>query len=425
MKQFKIVILGCKVNAYEAQSIREDLLHSGYRETMDVADIYVVLTCAVTNVAESKTRKKLNQIKKENPKAILCVVGCYVQINHEELSQDKLISILVGSRHKDKIASYIDTYIKTNKPIYAIEQDLNDVKFEALRLHQFHRQTRAYLKIQDGCNQYCSYCIIPYARGAERSIDLDEAITQAKQLVLNGHQEIVLAGIHTGRYKDTKDRQLIDLLKELLKIEGLKRLRLSSIEITEITDEMISLMADNPKLARHLHIPLQSGSDHVLKAMNRPYDTAYFLKRIEAIREVVKDISISTDLIVGFPNETQAYFEKSYQFLKMVNFSFIHVFPFSKKKKTAACQYSNLVSDQEKKNRVEICTSLSNELYYNYQTSFIGRTLSVLVEKDGFGHSSEYIPVQTSVSTLSNQMVEVMITKIENKHLIGEVYEIK
>lgn len=420
MKLFKIITLGCKVNVYEAQSIAEDLVSVGYQQTDGIADIYVLLTCAVTNVAESKTRKKINQLKRENPEAILCVVGCYVQINAIEMAKDKAISILVGSSSKAKISQFIKQYEQDLRPIYALEDISKFTDFEGLKINKFQKQTRAYLKIQDGCNQFCSYCIIPYARGNERSIELDEAILSAKQLVSSGHREIVLAGIHTGRYADQSGHRLIDLLKALTTIEGLQRIRLSSIEITEITDDMIAFMQSNTKLARHLHIPLQSGCDPVLKAMNRPYTTALFLSRVQAIKAALPSISISTDLIVGYPNETEKMFEETYNFLKEVNFSFIHVFPFSKKANTKAAELVSVVSDIERKKRTKICTDLSNELYYNYQLQFIGKTLDVLVEKGDFGHSSEYIPVYLNHKCQDNQMIQSTILSIEKNHLMGE-----
>ncbi|MFI3284516.1 MAG: tRNA (N(6)-L-threonylcarbamoyladenosine(37)-C(2))-methylthiotransferase MtaB [Erysipelotrichaceae bacterium] len=423
MLKFKVVTLGCKVNSYEAQSVHQSLIDEGYTESLEAADIYVVFTCAVTNVAESKTRKKINQLSRENPDAILCVVGCYVQMNPQQLAQQDHIHILIGSNHKSQIVEAIHQYQQTKQKIYYVDDQLVKPKYETMNIQHFNHQTRAYLKIQDGCNQFCSYCIIPYARGAERSLKLEEVLMNANKLVETGHKEIVLAGIHTGRYKDENNHHLDDLVHQLIKIDGLQRIRFSSIEITEISDVLIDLMKNNPKIARHLHIPLQSGCDEILAKMNRPYTINEFKKRVNYIREMIPDISISTDLIVGFPNETDDSFEKTVQTLNDVAFSFIHVFPYAKKTGTVAYDMLNHVDEQIKKQRGKICGELSKNSYASYQASMIGKTVNVLIEKSGttsFGHTSEYVPIYINRFLAANQLIEIKVIGVDEKGLRGE-----
>lgn len=425
MKKFKCIIFGCKVNNYEAQSLMNSLDPKKYEMTeTDDADIFVIYTCAVTNAAESKTRRKINSLKTKYKDALIVVVGCYVQIKKEELKDDLLIDIIVGSKHKNKIPELIDNYYLTKKRQYYVE-DLKDVKFESLNIAKYFTQKRAYLKIQDGCNQYCSFCVIPYARGKERSMELEEVVKQAHLLVKNGHREIVLAGIHTGRYLDSNNNELIDLLKELLKVKGLERLRLSSIEISEITDEIIELMVNNKVLARHLHIPIQAGSDEMLKKMNRPYTIDYFRKRVAVIRSKLANISISTDLIVGFPNESEELFNQTYQFIKEIEFSFIHCFPYARKKGTKADELEGHISDLEKKNRASKINELSKSLNDNYAKKYINQVKEVLVEKQvsqtSFGHSSDYLPIYLNQVVKPNEIVNVKIIKYDDQKLIGEV----
>ena len=427
MKTFNIVTLGCKVNGYEAQSVANSLVDKGFEQRYndDLADIYIVFTCAVTNTAESKTRKKINHVKRLNKNAIIVAVGCYVQINSEALKNDLDINILVGSRNKDKIVDYILDYIEKQNNISMIDKNINNFKFEKMFINKFENKQRAYLKIQDGCNQYCNFCIIPYARGKERSMELDEVIKQANILVNNGHKEIVLTGIHTGRYIDSKGNNLEALLIELLKIEKLKRLRLSSIEITEVTDEIIKLYETNDKLAKHLHIPLQSGDDTILKLMNRPYTTNEYINRVDYIRSKVHDISISTDLIVGFPHETDDLFKNTYDFINKVNFSFIHCFPYAKKANTNAAKFDNQVEEKLKKERVKQITNLSDSLYGKYMNQFIGKELVILGESvknnNLKGHSSEYIPVVIENYDMVNTLINCRIKSTHELSLVGEV----
>ena len=284
------------------------------------------------------------------------------------------------------------------------------------------------MKIQDGCDQFCAYCIIPYARGKERSLAPDKVIEQAKKLLSNGHKEIVLSGIHTGRYGKEHQTNLTALIKQLL-ITNIYRLRISSIEITEITDEMILLIKEDDRLAKHLHIPLQSGCDKILTLMKRPYDTVYFLDRIRYIQQMIPDISISTDIIVGFPGESEEDFMKTLSFIKEVNFSFLHVFPYSKKSGTVAAQMADQISQDVKRSRVTQLISLSDKLYETYQKTFLAKEVDIIMEaeKDGkwMGHSSHYLPIEIDSDELyRNKVYNVSITSYENLHLLGRIVEV-
>ncbi len=413
MTTFAVSTLGCKVNTFESQSVSESLRNDGFIEVdfNEIADIYVIFTCAVTNTASSKSRKKINQAIRQNKDALICVVGCYVQLKPSELNDNEHIDILVGSSSKSKVPEYIKRVLQTKDKIDAVSDvRLADVEFENLGVTSFEKQVRAYLKIQDGCNQFCSYCIIPYARGKERSMSVDNVIALSKSISLN-HKEIVLAGIHTGRYfEDGYD--LAKLIKKMLdENKDIERIRISSIEITEISDELIELMKNDKRIAKHFHIPLQSGSDEILKLMRRPYDTKLFFDRINYIKQEIPGVSISTDLIVGFPKESDELFNETLSFLEKCEFSFIHVFPFSSKVGTVAYSMSDMVPNIKKKDRVNKVSELSKKLYYTYKGNFIQKDLEVLVERvEGeysFGHSSEYIPVYVEGNFNRNEMIKV------------------
>ena len=425
MKTFAICTLGCKVNTFESISISELLKSEGFKEVdfEENSDIYIIFTCAVTNTASSKSRKKINQAIRQNKDALICVVGCYVQLKPAELNDNEHIDILIGSSLKQNLPEYIKKALETKERINTIEDvRIKDVEFENLGVSYFDKQVRAYLKIQDGCNQFCSYCIIPYARGKERCMDYSNVVSMAKSISEN-HKEIVLAGIHTGRY--TSDNvDLARLIQMILdECPNIERLRISSIEITEITDDLINIMKTNKRVAKHFHIPLQSGCNSVLKDMNRPYTTEYFFERINYIRNEINDVSISTDLIVGFPSETNEMFLETMDFLKRCELSFIHVFPFSSKEGTKASKTKSVVSALEKKQRVSEVGELSKKLYYSYKGKFIQKQLDVLIEKyeEGysFGHSSEYIPVYIKGNYERNEIITVTGAYLKDDEFFG------
>ena len=311
MKTIAFHTLGCKVNTYESNAMLKIFNEAGYQEVdfKEIADVYVINTCTVTNTGDSKSRQMIRKAIRKNPQATVCVVGCYSQIAPEEIEQIEGVGVVLGTQHRKDIVKYVDEYLKTGKPVIKVDNVMNLKKFEDLNIDRF-KNTRAFLKIQDGCNNFCTYCIIPYARGRVRSRDKDSVLNQAKTLVANGYVEIVLTGIHTAGYGEDMDNySFYDLLVDLVKIDGLKRLRISSIETSQISDEIINLIGSNDIIVDHLHIPLQSGCDATLKRMNRKYTTSQYLEKINKIRNYLPNIAFTTDVIVGFPGESDEEFE--------------------------------------------------------------------------------------------------------------------
>lgn len=425
MTTFAMARLGCKVNTYEAESIATALKSRGMVEVdfKEKADVYCIFTCAVTNTAASKSRQKIHQARRQNKEALVCAVGCYVQVNAESMTQDEQIDILVGSQGKKDIPDLIEANLKKREHTVLLNDVRKEASFELLPLESFSHMTRAYLKVQDGCNQFCSYCIIPYARGKERSIELSEAISQAKELARH-HEEIVLAGIHTGRYGKEEGVSLVQLIQGILDHTSIRRVRISSIEITEITDDLIELMKTDCRVAKHLHIPLQSGCNSTLKRMNRPYTTEEFFERVQWIRKEVPGISISTDLIVGFVGETEEEYELTRRFLWDVRFSFIHVFPFSSKSGTVASRMKEHIASDIKKARTKEVLNISKNLKTEYMSTFIGKEVEVLIEKaweNGcMGHTSEYIEVQLNQRIEPGTLVKAIGIAINEDKLYGK-----
>lgn len=421
--KYALMNLGCKVNAYEAESVASVLDGKGYERTEfsdETADVYLIFTCAVTNTAAQKSRQMIHRARRKNRNALLAVAGCYSQVDPDSLND---VDILIGTANKGKLPEYIETCLKTGETIRDIHVT-DGLPFEILSMDRFTRQTRAYLKIQDGCNQFCSFCVIPFARGRERSMAPDRVIAEAER-ISRYHKEIVLTGIHTGRYGKEYHVTLAQLIRRILnECAGLERLRISSIEITEIDEDLITLLKDEPRVARHLHIPLQSGCDSVLDRMGRPYHTQEYYDKISYIRSRIPEISISTDLIVGFPQETEEEFDTTVSFLKHCAFSFLHVFPYSERAGTRAVSMPGHLSGIVKKKRAAICTELSEELYDAYKTSMIGKTVDVLFETDrdgvSFGHSSEYLPVMMLEKAEPNTIYQVTLTKLADHRLYGE-----
>ena len=401
MTTFAIATLGCKVNTYESQGYESALLEKGYEQVSfkEKAAVYIINTCAVTNTAGSKSRQKIHAAIALNPEALIADVGCYAQTASEQLEQDANIDILLGSDGKSRLADMIEEGLRKKRPQKLIHDVRKVNVFEALPIHRFEHQTRAFLKIQDGCNQFCSYGIIPYARGAERSIAPAQAVSIARTMAEHGHQEIVLSGIHTGRYGRDQGTTLLQLLKQLIDATPEQvRYRISSIEMNEIDDAFIAYMKQEPRIARHLHIPIQAASDEVLAAMNRPYDTAWFAQRMRDIRAQLPGISISTDMIAGFPQESDEQFAQALELVeKELRFSFIHCFPYSRRDHTRAAQMPGHLPNQVKKARAAQLGELSERLHHAYMETFLGKQADVIIErrKEGmlFGYSSEYIPV--------------------------------
>ena len=418
--KFKIITLGCKVNSYESEYMLEKLKASGYLYDEEKPDIIIINTCSVTNTADTKSMKLVRRAKREHKDAIIVVVGCSSQ-NNQEKYKEVGIDILLGNKNKSEIVSILEEYLQTRKLIVYFTNE-RKLPFEDMRLDRFTTHTRAFVKIQDGCDNFCSYCIIPFTRGSIRSKDFHDVIEEVQMLVLNGHKEIVLTGIHTGSYF-SNGHDLSDLITELSKIDGLLRIRISSIEITELNDRFLDLLKTNTKIVSHLHIPLQSGSDAVLKRMNRKYDTAYFKDKINKIRKIRPDISITTDCIVGHPYESDECFLEYLDFCRELEFSKLHVFPYSLRSGTAAAAMPQ-IDEKVKKERVHQLLSLSNLLEDQYCNQFLGEELEVLTEEyDGdytVGFTSNYLRVYLKGKYSLNQMIPVQILRIEDGKIIGQ-----
>ena len=406
--KFNIVTFGCKVNQYESNMMKEKMLSSNffYEENMSDANIIIVNTCSVTNVADKKCLKMIRKIKREYPNALLVVAGCSSQ-NNQNVYEALDIDILLGNKDKSKIAELIKEYLDTEKKYVKFYNERN-LDFEDMLINDYNH-VRAFVKIEDGCDNFCSYCIIPFVRGSVRSKDFDTVIKEAKLLTEHGHKEIVLTGIHTGHYM-SNNHDLTDLINELSKIDDLLRIRISSIEITELNDKFLEMLKINNKVCNHLHIPLQAGSDEILKRMNRKYDLAYYEEKINKIRGIRPDISITTDIIVGFPYETDELFSETLEFSKKMNFSKIHVFPYSIRVGTAAASMPNQVDEVTKKVRVKKLMALSKKQEKEYYEKFKGKELDILVEECdnnvSIGHTSNYL----------------MVTLNENL-LVGKIYK--
>lgn len=418
----KAVTLGCKVNAYESEYILSSFKDRGYEITNDVADIYIVNTCSVTNTSDAKSRKVINRLIRENPNSIIVVMGCMIEANKDIKIPG--VSLIIGNKDKNKVVDLVENYLK-DKQVRKILYDNFDDTFEDMFITNMISHTRAFVKIQDGCENFCSYCIIPYTRGKQRSKDPDLVIKEIETLISNGYKEIVLTGIHTGHYGSDLQTTFPDLLKRIVKINGLERLRISSIEITELNDEFFEVLKDNPIIVSHLHIPLQAGSDTVLQAMNRKYLTNYFENKVKKIREIRPDISLTTDVIVGFPGETEEEFQETLDFVSKIKFTKVHVFPYSRRKGTKADIMPNQIPENIKKERVKRLIDLSNKLEKEYLDLFLNKEVEVLIEEEypdySLGHTGNYLKVKVLKPFKSNELIKVKIIKREDLMLIGEV----
>lgn len=416
-----IETLGCKVNFYESEVIKGIFLENNYQiVTLDEApDVVVINTCSVTNQSDAKDRKIIRKAKRENPNSIIIVCGCYTQQDPKEL--DSLdIDIILGNKDKTQIITLLEEYLKNKTQIKKI-YNLDNIEFEEMQIAKSYDRTRAFVKIEDGCDNYCSYCIIPYVRGNVRFKDYDSAYHEIKGLVEDGFKEIVLTGIHTGRYPN-----LTKLIHEISKLDGLERIRISSIEITEINnEEFLNELKNNPKLCKHMHIPVQSAENNTLKMMNRKYTIEEFSDIINKIRSIKPEINITTDLIVGFPTETEEEFNKCIMNAEKLKFGKIHVFPYSKRNGTAASKMKNIVSDKQKDERTHLMLALSDKLEKEYYQKYIGKEIKVLAEefKDGctYGYSDNYLRIKINHNIPKGTIVKVKITSLDNLTLVGDL----
>ncbi|QKG84954.1 tRNA (N(6)-L-threonylcarbamoyladenosine(37)-C(2))-methylthiotransferase MtaB [Kroppenstedtia pulmonis] len=376
--------LGCKVNAYETEAIWQLFQKNGYRkvEFEEDADVYVINTCTVTNTGDRKSRQMIRRAVRQNPEAVVAVTGCYAQTSPGEILEIPGVDVVVGTQGRDRLLEYIEEHRQTRKPINAVKNIMKTREFEDMDVPTFSERTRASLKIQEGCNNFCTFCIIPWARGLLRSRKPESVLSQAKKLVASGYKEIVLTGIHTGGYgEDLEDYKLADLLWDLDKVEGLNRIRISSIEASQIDDRVIEVLNQSDKMCRHLHIPLQAGDDAVLKRMRRRYTVEEYKEKIKHIHRAMPQVAITTDIIVGFPGETDEMFENGYRLIEELKFSELHVFPYSKRTGTPAARMEDQVDPEVKQERVQRLIQLSNRLSRNYASQFIGEVLEVIPER--------------------------------------------
>ena len=414
-KTFLIKTLGCKVNTYESEFIRNNLLDNGYIEIEENADICIINSCTVTNTADNKSKQVINNIKKNNPNAIVIAMGCFVQFRKNEIKDLIDADIIVGNNKKSKIIDYINEFEKNQKQLLVYDDiENNNLDFEDMEIKGYNHRHRAFIKIEDGCNNFCSYCIIPYVRGRVRSKDFNKCIIEVNDLAIFGHKEIVLTGIHTGQY-NSYGKRLADLINKISETPGIERIRLSSVEIVELDDKMMDVLKNNKKFVSHLHIPLQAGSDHVLKLMNRRYDTKHFKEMVDKIRSIRKDISLTTDVIVGFPGETEEDFNETLEFCKTIGFAKIHVFPYSDRNGTVASRMKDKVPGDIKKQRVHKLLELSQELEKKYFNSFMTHEVEVLIEeeKDGYyyGFTDNYIPIKIKGNFEINEIYKIKLKK--------------
>ena len=450
-KRVAFLTLGCKVNSYETDAMIKLFLDKGYEvvEFNGVADIYIVNTCSVTNMADRKSRQMLHKARKNNDKALIVATGCYVQASVEEAGKDEAIDLLIGNNKKKEIVEIVERFIddKGNKESVI---DINDTKlnieYEDMHIESTGENTRAYIKIQDGCNQFCSYCIIPYARGRIRSRKKESILEEVNALARNGYKEIVLTGIHISSYgldfenekiKGFKYEYLLDVIESIADIEGVKRIRLGSLEPRIVSDEFIEKLSKIDKVCPHFHLSLQSGCDETLKRMNRKYTTDEYEKGCNILRKYFDNPAITTDVIVGFAGETEEEFSQTVRFLEKINFAEMHIFKYSIRKGTVAAKMSNQVREEVKTSRSKVLLDMNEKNHKNYMESFVGKEEFLLVEEEILienkkyyvGHNERYLKIIINIDGdcsaekqdgLENKIIKVKISKIfDAQRLIG------
>lgn len=413
--------LGCKVNFYDTEAIWQLFKNEGYEQVdfESTADVYLINTCTVTNTGDKKSRQIIRRAVRRNPDAVIAVTGCYAQTSPAEIMAIEGVDLVIGTQDRDKIISYVDQIHSDRKPVNAVRNIMKTRDFEELNVPDFSERTRAFLKIQEGCNNFCTFCIIPWSRGLSRSRDPQSVIEQAKQLVASGYKEIVLTGIHTGGYGDDMENyNLTSLLWDLDKVEGLERIRISSIEASQIDDAMIDVLNRSSKMCRHLHIPLQAGEDSVLKRMRRKYTIEQFAAKIKRLHEAMPGVAITTDVIVGFPGETEEMFESGYRFMEELGFAEMHVFPYSKRTGTPAARMDDQVDEEVKNERVHKLIDLSERMQLQYAKQYVGEVLDVIPERDYKG-----APGSGLVMGYSDNYIQVVFEGDES--LIGKLCRVK
>lgn len=426
MKKVSFYTLGCKVNQYETNAMAQKFKESGYEivdMNDDISDICIVNTCTVTNMSDRKSRHSLRRVKEKNPSAIIAAVGCYAQVAKNDLENMPEIDIVLGNEEKANIVQYVEKFIENEKKLIEIEDIATKKEFEDMGQITYTEKTRAFIKVQDGCNQFCSYCIIPYARGRVRSRNAESIIKEITQIAQNGIKEVVITGIHVASYgRDFgNENGLIELLEKINEIEGIKRIRLGSLEPKIITEEFMQRLSKLEKICHHFHLSLQSGCDATLKRMNRKYTTSEVKEIIERLRRYYDDVMLTTDIIVGFPGETEEEFETTYQFLKQAKLYKMHVFQYSPRKGTRAAVMPNQIDGNIKEARSKKLIELSNENQKMYNQQLVGKETEVLFEdkevEDGItyfrGHTQNYVLVKYKTDeNLENTLKLIKISDI-------------
>lgn len=432
LRKVAFYTLGCKVNQYDTEAVREQFEAAGYlvAEFNEIADVYVVNTCTVTHLSDRKCRQMLRKTKKLNPDSILVAMGCYAQIAADQIrEQVSEIDIIVGTDKRQQIVSLVDAFDADRKAPINIVSNIGEVtEFEELSISSLGERTRAYIKVQEGCNNFCTYCIIPYTRGRIRSRKEEQVVREVERLVKEGFKEIILTGIHVLAYgKDLGNTDLIQLLQKVHEVEGIERIRMSSIEPVVVTEAFIEALSHLPKVCHHFHLSLQSGSDTVLKRMNRKYDTKAYAKSIVALRKLWPDVAITTDIIVGFPGETEEEFAETLAFVEEVKLSQIHIFPYSAREGTPAARMKDQIAPEVKERREKALAKVEKSLRQSFMSQFVGQEVEVLFEKHHEGHvagyTSNYLRVQVpGDESLENTLCQVMIESIVDEHtLIGHI----
>lgn len=424
MPSVALYTLGCKVNFVDTEGIWQLFKKEGYEQVdfEETADVYLINTCTVTNTGDRKSRQIIRRAVRRNPNAIVAVTGCYAQTSPAEIMDIEGVDLVIGTQDRDKLMDYVGKLHAQRQPINAVRNIMKTRDFEDLDVPDFTGHTRAFLKIQEGCNNFCTFCIIPWSRGLSRSRSPESVLAQAHQLVAAGYQEIVLTGIHTGGYGDDLDNyKLSDLLRALDGVDGLKRIRISSIEASQIDDDMIEVLNTSEKMCRHLHIPLQAGDDGILKAMRRKYTTAEYAEKIQKLHKALPGVAITTDVIVGFPGETEEMFQRGYKFMEQLKFAEMHVFPYSKRTGTPAARMDEQVDEEVKHRRVHELIDLSERMQLAYAQPFVGQVLDVIPEHRSksdmergvmVGYSDNYLHVVfNSTASLSGKLCRVKVTE--------------
>lgn len=424
--------LGCRVNQYETEAMTEKFKREGYELVPfeEYADVYVINTCTVTNIGDKKSRQMVGRARRKNEEAIIAVVGCYSQIAPDEVSKIEGVDVVLGTRNKGDIVYWVNRAREERQKIIEVSDVLKNNVFEDLNISEYQDRTRAFLKIQDGCNRFCSYCLIPFARGAVCSKKPEKVIAEVKELSAHGFKEIILTGIHIASYglDLSEDYNLLKMLEEIDKVEGIERIRIGSIEPQFFTKGVIEKVSSLKKFCPHFHLSLQSGSDETLKRMNRRYTTREYKTIVEELRKNIKDVSITTDIIVGFPGESEEEFNNTYEFLKDIKLSKMHIFKYSPRKGTKAAAMSEQIDGKVKDERSNKLMELDKELEYGFMNKFVGRTMDVLYEQkhNGMdcsyeGYTPNYIKVVSqNNSNIEGKIINTKLIEAKNEVIIGE-----